>query len=126
MPRLNDAPGGAFYFDVNATWPLSVYAVYKDTTTVNASANATKAARLEDVTTNCTYQSSDPKIATIDGSGVVRAVSVGSARISISYTAAPGSANMSAAAQGKIPITVTTSVPVTVNAGVHDVNGRPK
>ena len=126
VPRLNDAPGGAFYFDVNATWPLNVYAVYKNTTTVNTTANATKATRLEEVTANCTYQSSDTKIATVDGNGVVRAISPGLARITVSYTAAPGSANMSSAAQGKLPITVTASVPVTVNSGVHETHGRPQ
>lgn len=124
VPRLNDAPGGAFYFDVNATWPLTVYAVYKEATTVASSVNATKATRVEDVTTNCTFLSSDTKIAAVGADGVVRAVSVGSTRIAVSYTAAPGSANMSIAAQGKIPITVTTWVPVTVNAGVHEAHGR--
>ena len=124
VPRLDDRY--PYYFDVNATWPLTVYAVYKETATINSSANVTKATRLEEVTTNCTFQSSDTKIATVNSSGVVRAVSVGSARITVSYTVAPGSANMSSAAQGKIPITITTWVPVTVNAGVHDAHGRPQ
>jgi hypothetical protein len=128
VPRPNNSadPANAYYFDVNGTWPLTVYAVYKSTTTLNTSANTTTGERLEVVTTNCSYQSSNPKVATVDTGGVVHAVSVGFVRVTISYTAAPGSANMSDAAQGKVPITVTTSLPVTVNAGVHDAHGRPQ
>ena len=122
VPRI--IPMDPMFFDVNATWPLTVYAVYKNTIAINTTANATKAARLEVVTTNCTYQSSDTKIATVNASGIVRAVSVGSARITVFYTAAPGSANMSDAAQGKVPITISTWIPVTVSPGMHDSRGR--
>ena len=120
IPPLNDAPGNAAVFSVHpvvggmgivtATQQLHIYALYKNTT----SANATKATRFEDVTTNSTYLSSNDKIVTVTSGGLARAVAPGEANITIFYTAAPGSANISSAAQGKVPITVTFTVPVTV------------
>ena len=95
---------------VNSTQQLTVYAIYKNTTT----SNTTTIGRSEDVTANCTYQSSNDKIATVTSGGLVQAVARGSANITTSYTASPGSANISSAAQGKVPITVTVTVPVTV------------
>jgi hypothetical protein len=41
-------------------------------------------------------------------------VASGAANITVSYTAIPGSANLTAAAEGKVPITVTVNVSVTV------------
>ena len=124
VPRI--IPMDPMFFDVNSTWPLTVYAVYKNTITVNATDNATKATRLENITDNCTFTSDDPSVATVDASGVIHAISVGVTRVWAHYTAAPGSANMSDAAQGKIPITVSDWIPVTVNAGYHPQNGRPR
>ena len=96
--------------NINGTQQLTIYAVYKNTT----GANATKATRLEEVTADSTYKSSNEKIATVNATGFVRAVALGAANITVSYTAAPGSANLSAAAEGKAPITVTVIVPVLV------------
>ena len=120
IPRLNDTPGNAVVFSVHpvvtgmgivtSTQQLTVYALYKNTT----STNATKATRFEDVTANSTYVSSNDKIVTVTSGGLAQAVSPGSAKITVFYTAAPGSANMSTAAQGKVPITVTFTIPVDV------------
>ena len=95
---------------VNTTRQLTVYAVYKNTN----SANATKADRLEDITDNCTYTSGNENIATVDQSGLVKATGPGSINITIAFTAAPGSANMSTASEGKKPVTFTTRVEVIV------------
>ena len=95
---------------VNTTRQITVYAVYRNANTENA----TKAIRSVDVTTNCTYQSSNEKVATCNASGVVLATGSGAANITAFYTAAPGSANMSNAAEGKIPVTFTANVLVLV------------
>lgn len=95
---------------VNTTQQLTVYAIYKNLT----AGNATKAVRTEVVTANSTYRSSNEKVATVTSSGLVKAIAIGAANVTISYTAVPGSANMSSAAQGKIPITVTARVLVQV------------
>ena len=95
---------------VNTTKQLTIYSIYKNTTTYNA----TGAVRSEDVTGNSTFQSSNDQIATVTSGGLVQAVARGSANITASYTAAPGSANRTAASEGKVPITVTVTVPVTV------------
>jgi hypothetical protein len=95
---------------VNSTRQLSVYAVFKNTT----SDNATKAVRTEVITDNCTYQSADPKIASVDQNGLVRATGPGTVNITVSYTAAPGSANMSSASEGKKLATFTAKVQVFV------------
>ena len=100
-------PEGIF---VNATRQLTVYAVFKNTTATNT----TRATRVEEVTTNSTYRSSNAMVATVNGSGFIRAMAPGSTNVTVYYTAAPGSANLSAAAEGKTPITVTFIVPVTV------------
>ena len=97
--------------NINATQQLTVYAVFEN----KGSNNATEGTRLEEVTDEAVYKSSDDKIATVSATGFVRAVSPGSADIIISYTAVPGSANLSAASQGKVPITVSTTVPILVN-----------
>ena len=96
--------------NINATQQLTVYAVYKNT----VSDNATKATRLEVVTDKAVFQSSNDKIATVNGSGFVRARALGAANITVSYTAVPGSANFTTAADGKTPITVAVIVPVLV------------
>ena len=95
---------------VNATRPLTVYAVYKNSNTENA----TKAIRLETITQNCTYQSGNEKIAKVDQNGLVRATGPGTTNITVSYTVAPGSANMSTASAGKIPVTFTAKVQIFV------------
>ena len=98
-------------FAPNATRQLTIYAIYKNIINTN---NATKATRIEDVTANSTYKSSNDKVATVTSGGFIRAVGPGEANITASYTVAPGSANISSAAQGKVPITVTVTVPVSV------------
>ncbi len=95
---------------VNTTRQITVYAIYKNTD----SANGTKAIRSVDVTDNCTYESSNESVAVCNSTGVVRAVGSGTANITASYTAAPGSANMSNAAAGKVPVTLTAKVGVYV------------
>ena len=112
IPRLNDAPGNAVVFRVDYTEQFTVYAIYKNITVDNT----TKATRLEEVTDKAVYQSSNENIVTVNDSGFVRGIAVGTADITISYTAAPGSSNMTAAAiaAGKEPITVTFRVPVNV------------
>ncbi len=97
-------------FDVNDTQQLNIYAIYKNTT----GTNVTKAVRVEDVTANCTYKSSDDNIVKVTAGGLVQAVAYGSADITAFYTAVPGSANITSAAQGKIPVTFTVTVPVSV------------
>ncbi|MDO8715612.1 MAG: Ig-like domain-containing protein [Dehalococcoidales bacterium] len=108
-------------FAPDETVQLTINALYRNTATINA----TGAGRLEDVTDNCTYKSSNAKIATVTSGGLVQAVAVGSANIFVSYTAAPGSANMSTASAGKEPITVTTTVPVTVSKLPVSFGGKP-
>ena len=108
-------------FAPNDTHQLTVNALFRNTTTVNASG----VGRIEEVTANCTYKSSNDKIAIVAAGGLVQGVAVGSANILISYTAAPGSANMSSAAQGKVPITVTVTVPVTVTKLPDFLGGKP-
>jgi hypothetical protein len=108
-------------FAPNDTQPLIINALYRNTATVNASG----VGRLEDVTTNCSYKSSNDKIATVTAGGLVQGVAVGTATITVSYTAVPGSANMTAArTEGKKPITVTTTVPVIVTI-LPDYLGGP-
>lgn len=95
---------------VNTIRQLTIYAVYKNTT----SANATKAVRLVNITDNCTYTSTNEAIVTVNQSGAVKATGPGTINITISYTAAPGSPNMSTASDGKKPETFTTKVQVFV------------
>ena len=108
-------------FEPNETVQLTINALYRNTATANASG----AGRLEDVTANCTYKSSNEKIATVTSGGLVKALVVGSANIFVSYTAAPGSANMSTASAGKAPITVTTTVPIIVTKLPVSLGGKP-
>jgi hypothetical protein len=95
---------------VNTTRQITVYARYESAD----SENATKSTRLVNITTNCTYRSSNDGVATCNASGVVLATGSGAANITPCYTVAPGSANMSNAAAGKIPVTFTTNVLVLV------------
>lgn len=86
---------------VNTTQQLTIYAIYKNTT-------------LEDITANCTYQSDSELIATVNASGIVKAVGSGSAIIMVFYTVVPGSANFTGASTGKVPVTFSVNVSVTV------------
>jgi hypothetical protein len=97
-------------FTPNSTRQLTIYAIYKNAT----DDNATKATRIEFVTDNCTFKSNNDDIVTVSDGGLVRAVSPGSANITVFYTAAPGSSNRTAAAEGKVPVTFNVTVPVTV------------
>jgi hypothetical protein len=94
-----------------ATQQLIIYAFYKGP----ASGNTTRT-RLQDVTAKAEYKSEDETIATVTSGGFVTAVGAGTSNIVVSYTAVPGSANLSAAlAAGKVAKTFTVIVPVTVN-----------
>ena len=86
---------------VNTTRQVTIYAIYRNTV-------------LEDITANCTYQSSNEWIATVDASGLVKAVGPGTATVIVSYTVVPGSANFTGAAAGKVPVTFSVNVSVTV------------
>ena len=97
-------------FTINTTQQLTIYAHYRNTNT----GIYTGSGRFEEVTDKANYQSSNDKIATVIAGGLVQGVAPGSAIITISYTAVPGSANHSVAAEGKVPITLTCVVPVTV------------
>ena len=98
-------------FTVNTTQQLTIYAYYRNTTDIFTGSGS---GRFEEVTDKAVYQSSNDKVATVTAGGLVQGVTPGSVLITVSYTAAPGSANRSAAAEGKVPITVTCTVPVTV------------
>ena len=87
----------------------------KKPTTNNATGIATGSGSAVDITANCTYRSSNTKVATVTPGGFVQGVAPGAANVTVAYTAAPGSANISSAAQGKVPVTFTIMVPVTVS-----------
>ena len=95
---------------VNTVRQITVYAVYKNTN----STNGTRAIRLEDITTNVTYISENQTVVTVNQSGGIKATSPGTTNITISYTAAPGSANISSASAGKELVTFVTKVQVIV------------
>ena len=103
---------------VNTTEQLTIYAVYKEPTTQgkfpSRNTATASAGRFEDVTDKAVFQSSNTAAVTVTADGLVRAVASGTANITVSYTAIPGSANLTAAAEGKIPITVTVNVPAYV------------
>ena len=103
---------------VNTTEQLTIYAVYKAPSTQgkfpSRNTATASAGRFEDVTDKAVFQSSNTAAVTVTAEGLVRAVASGAANITVSYTAIPGSANLTAAAEGKIPITVTVNVPAYV------------
>jgi hypothetical protein len=103
---------------VNTTEQLTIYAVYKEPTTQgkfpSRNTATASAGRFEDVTDKAVFQSSNTAAVTVTADGIIRAVASGAANITVSYTAIPGSANLTAAAEGKIPITVTVNVSVLV------------
>jgi hypothetical protein len=86
---------------VNTSYRLTVYAVFQ---------NAAKS----DVSGQAAFKSNNELVAIVDGSGLVTTVGTGSATITVSYTAAPGSSNISDPAPGKIPVIFTAEVPVNV------------
>ena len=98
-------------FDVNATRQISIYAISKNMGTDNN----TKATRQEEVTSNCTFISSNTSVIEVTPDGVVHAVGYGVAYVTAYYTAPPGTSDRSNASTGKIP--VTFSVNITVNVG---------
>lgn len=113
IPPYNPNPGNVWYFYPNDTTQLTIWAIFK-----NASSNisAGVSGQVKEVTGNATYRSENPQVAAVTPGGLVSGISVGTTVITISYSAPPGSANMSDAAVGKIPITVTFEVPVRVLA----------
>ncbi len=118
IPLYNDDPQTPVPYPppiaLNGTRQLTIYAVR-----IDASDNATTATRLDDVTGNCSFNSSDENIATVNASGFVQVRGAGQAYITAIYTAPAGTANMSNAAAGKIPTTFT------VNVLVDAANDRP-
>ena len=98
------------------TKQLTIYATYS---------NDAGSVSFEEVTNGCTYKSSNEKIAKVNAGGLVQAVSDGQVTITASYTAPQGSANMSAASLGKVPITVSVNVPVIVTTLPAAMGGRP-
>lgn len=114
IPMINEAPGQTIYFRVKDTQQLTAYAIFKYSDVT--SNNATKAERTEEVTSNCTFVSNNTSVATVTPEGLVTAVGDGRTTVTVSYTAVPGSANMSSAAlaEGKKPITVSFNVTVKV------------
>jgi ribosomal protein L37E len=86
---------------VNSTYQLTVFAVYQDTTKA-------------DITDKAIYKSDNELVATVNGAGLVTATGSGSTTISVTYTAAPGSSNMSNASAGKVPVTLNVDVPIIV------------
>lgn len=113
IPPYNPNPGNVWYFYPKDTTQLTIWAIFK-----NASSNTSAgvSGQVREVTANATYQSSNPGVATVTSGGEIHGIMVGTAVITVTYTAPPGSANMSDADAGKIPITVTFTVPVTVQA----------
>ena len=108
-------------FAPNDTSQLTINALYRNTASSNGSADG----RVEDVTGNSTYKSSNTMIVTVTSGGLVQGVSVGTADILVSYTAPAGTANRTDAARGKTPITVTTTVPVVVTILPDYLGGKP-
>lgn len=109
-------------FEPNDTVQLTVTALYRNAAANNASGGG----RLEEVTSNCSYRSNNENVATVTPGGLVQAVAVGSTTIAVSYTAAPGSANLSESRSvGKIPITVNTTVNVIVTKLPVSLGGKP-
>ncbi len=86
---------------VNTTYQLTVFAVYQS-------------AAKEDVTGKAVFKSNNELVATVSDTGLVTAVGSGATTITITYTAAPGSSNLSGASAGKVPITVSFDVPILV------------
>ncbi len=97
---------------LNGTRQLTIYAIR-----INTTDNATVSTRLDDVTGNCSFTSSDEKIATVNASGFVQIRGAGRAKLTAIYTGPAGTANLSNAAAGKIPTTFTVNVPVYAAAG---------
>lgn len=110
VPVLNprEDQGNIARFAVGQTQQLNISAMY-----TKGNSNGTGISK--DVTNNCTFRSSNDQIATVSLTGIVRGVATGTAYITVTYTAIPGSADLSSAAKGKIPITLTISVLVTVS-----------
>ena len=96
----------------NATRQLTIYAVRIDNTN-----NSTVATRLDDVTANCSFFTSNEKIATVNASGFVQVRSAGQANITASFTGPAGTSNLSNASAGKVPVTFTVNVLVNAAAG---------
>ena len=120
LPPTYVIPGHTFFLGmpVNTIDQLTIYAVYKKPTTQgkfpSRNTATASAGRFEDVTDKAVFQSSNTAAVTVTADGIIRAVASGTANITVSYTAIPGSANLTAAAEGKIPITVTVNVSVLV------------
>lgn len=95
-------------FEVDQTQQLIISAQYTKDTSISSGAS-------KDVTNNCTFRSSNDQIATVSSTGIVRGAATGTAYITVTYTAIPGSSDLFSASKGKIPITLTISVAVTVS-----------
>jgi hypothetical protein len=94
-------------FAVGQTQQLTISAKYTQD-------NSNGSGISKDVTKSSKFQSSNDQIVTVSSTGDVKAIASGNAFITVSYTGIPGSSNWSTASQGKIPVTLTTTVSVTV------------
>ncbi len=108
IPAYNDRADDMARFVVDQTQQLIISAKY--TKNLSTSSGISK-----DVTDTCVFQSNDEQIARVTATGLVQAIAPGTTSIKVSYTAIPGSSDFANASKGKIPITLTISVPVTVN-----------
>jgi len=86
---------------VNSTHQLAVFALYQSTTKA-------------DVTDQAIYKSNNELVATVSDIGLVTAIGSGLTTITVTYTAAPGSSNLSTSSVGKVPITLNVDVPIHV------------
>ena len=109
LPVYTEADTGAV-FAVDRTQQLVIYAQYMN----NTAGGDVRTGRSKVVTDKCIFQSGNNDIASVTSGGLVKGVAPGKTNIDVSYTAIPGSANLSSAAQGKVPVTFTVRVPVIV------------
>lgn len=107
MVAYNDRAENVARFAVDQTQQLTINAKYTKNTSTGSGIS-------KDVTNNCTFQSSDEQIAKVTSTGLVKGIALGTANIKVSYTAIPGSDDLFSASKGKLPITITIPVPVTV------------
>ena len=87
---------------VNGTSNLTINAVYSKISSGNIT---TGSGGIRVITSNVSFKSSNEAVATVNGSGLVRGITAGSANISISYT----DGNITKTSE--IPVTITVPPP---------------